>query len=573
MQSKIWEYGSKHLNKNEVADFAQRHGLSPVIACIMLNRKIREDKDVRAYLRKSLESVNNPYDFEDMEPAVDRIISAVEKGEAITIYGDYDVDGITATAVLLKFLRTIGANVDFYIPDRQTEGYGLNIVAINKLIKKGTKLFITVDCGITGVGEVEFAKTLGADFVITDHHTCKEELPRAVAVINPKKPDTAYGFDGLAGVGVAFKLVLALCIRLKMDTKSVFMEFADLVAIGTVADVVPLLSENRVIVERGIEALSKTKNKGIKALLQVAGVDKKPIDAQTIGFAVSPRLNAAGRMENAEIAVRLLIEEDEEKAMELALYLDSLNKKRQETEKQIYEEAEKMIKRLGKEQDVYVLSSKSWHSGIIGIVASKLMEKLYRPCILIAVQDGKGKASGRSIDEMNLFDALSDSEELLTTFGGHSQAAGLSIKEENIDAFRQRINEYAKKCFKDKELIPRLYIDCPIDMADISLNSAKVIATMEPFGMGNETPVFSTEGLRVITVQPIGQDNKHLRLYLSNGRMKFNAIGFGMGDLVKELRAGEVVDIAFSMNVNVYNGSESLQLILRDVKKQTGIVL
>lgn len=566
MQEKIWEYKSKQLNKDDILALSENYGLPTVISCILLNRGIRTNGDVTRYLKKGLDCIHNPFDFDDMDKATERILSAVDNGEKIVVYGDYDVDGITATSVLYKFLKKIGADVEFYIPDRMSEGYGVNVIAVNKLIKKGVKLFVTVDCGITSVGEVEFAKTIGADFVITDHHTCKEEIPRAVAVINPKRPDSSYGFDALAGVGVAFKLVLALCIRLGLDTKAAFMEYADLVAIGTIADVVSLLGENRVIVERGINALANTSNPGIKALLEVAGLGGKTPDSQSVAFGLSPRLNAAGRMANAGIAVELLTEENPQRAMEIAVHLDQLNRKRQDIEKKIYQEALLQAESFTQEQSVYVLSSHNWHSGIIGIVASKLSELFYRPCILISIEDGKGKASGRSIEEMNLFDALSHCEELLTAFGGHSQAAGLSISEENIDAFRTKINEYAKNCFRNKTLVPRLYIDCPVDTKDITLASAKMIARLEPFGMGNEVPVFSAKDMRVLTVQTIGQDNKHLRLYLSDGKNKFNAIGFNMGEMVKTIRAGYLADIAFSLNVNLYNGVEYLQLVLKDVK-------
>lgn len=567
MQNKIWEYKNKNLNKEDIISYAKKHGLPPVIACIMLNRGICEDRDALAYLKKGLDGVLNPYDFNDMDVAVERVKTAIEKGEKITIYGDYDVDGITATALLYKFLKSVGAYVDFYIPDRHKEGYGLNIPAINRLIKKGTKLFISVDCGITSVGEVEFAKTMGTEFIITDHHTCKEEIPRAVAVINPKRPDTLYGFDGLCGAGVAFKLALAVSMSLGMEAKSVFMEYVDLAAIGTVADIVPLLCENRVIVEKGIKALENTKNQGIKALLSVAGMDNKTLDSQGIAFAISPRLNAAGRMESAEIAVRLLIEEDYEKAIEIAKYLDGLNKKRQEIEQEISKEALEQIESFDAGQNVYVLSSENWHSGVIGIVASKLSDMLYRPCILIACEDGKGTASGRSIEEMNLFDALTDCEDILTAFGGHAQAAGLSIKQEDIDSFRVRINEYAKKQFEDKTLMPKLGIDCNIDTSSISLASAKTVAMLEPFGMGNEVPVFSSGGMRVITIQTMGANGQHIRLYLTDGKNTFNAVGFNMGELINDLKSGDVVSIAYNMSVNVYNGAENLQLILKDVKK------
>ena len=313
-------------------------------------------------------------------------------------------------------------------------------------------------------------------------------------------------------------------------------------------------------------ALAKTNNPGIKALLEVAGAGDKAVDSQTIAFAISPRLNAAGRMANAEIAVNLLTEDNPQKALEIARQLDELNRKRQEMEREIYAEALRQVKSYPEEQQVYVLASENWHGGIIGIVASKLTEKLYRTCVLISLENGKGKASGRSIEEMNLFDALSECEALLTAYGGHSQAAGLSINEENIDAFRIKINEYAKKCFMDKTLVPKLYIDCPVDMQEISLNSAKTLAKLEPYGMGNETPVFSANNLRIITVQTVGQEAKHIRLYLSDGRMNFNAIGFNMGEYARVLRAGEIISIAFSLNINVYNGTENLQLLLKDIK-------
>lgn len=573
MQNKKWEYKNKNLNKEDVISFAKRHSLPPVIACIILNRGITADKDVAAFLKKGLDGVLNPYDFNDMEDAVRRIKTAIENGEKITVYGDYDVDGVTATALLFRFLKSVGADVDFYVPDRHKEGYGLNIPAINRLIKKGTKLFISVDCGITSVGEVEFAKTMGADFIVTDHHTCKEDIPRAVAVINPKRPDSCYGFDGLCGAGVAFKLSLAVAIAFGMEAKSVFMEYVDLAAIGTVADVVPLLSENRVIVEKGINAISNTKNQGIKALLSVAGMDNKTPDSQTIAFAISPRLNAAGRMEHAEIAVRLLIEDDYEKAVEIARYLDSLNKKRQATEREIYKDALAQIETFTDAQNVYVLSGENWHGGVIGIVASKISDMLYRPCIMIACEGGKGTASGRSIEELNLFDALSSCEDILSAFGGHSQAAGLSIKQEDIDEFRRRINEFAKTQFQDKELVPKISIDCNIDTGSISMASAKTVAMLEPFGMGNEVPVFSASGLRIITIQTMGAENQHLRLYLNDGKNSFNAVGFNMGELINEYKSGDVISIAFSMSVNVYNGTENLQLMLKDVKKQMGMVL
>lgn len=566
MQEKIWEYRNKQLKTEDIMAFAKRHSLPLAVAVILLNRGI-SDEGVEAYIKKGLDSIHNPFMLNDMEIAVDRIIDAVEGKEKIIIYGDYDVDGITATATLYKFLKGMGADVDYYIPDRFSEGYGINIMAVNRLARAGVNLMITVDCGVTAVGEVAFAKTQGMDVVITDHHTCKDELPDAVAVINPKRQDSQYNFSGLAGVGVAFKLVLALAIRLGMNTKDVFLEYADLVAIGTIADVVSLVDENRTIVSRGIKIIENTKNVGIQALLEVSGIKGKIVDSTSLAFSVAPRLNVAGRLESAKTAVELLVCNDKERAYEIAHHLDETNKNRQAIEKKIYEEALAMAEEFESKQLVYVLSGEGWHHGVIGIVASKLCEKLYRPCILISCEDGKGKGSARSVPEMNLFDALSDSEDILTQFGGHSQAAGLSINADKINEFREKINVYAKKNVDIEELVPKLKIDCNLKGESITLNAAKTLSYLEPFGEGNETPVFSACGLKVISASSMGQDGKHLRIRLTDGNSAFTAVGFGMGEILGDLNAGDVVNIAFSMNVNLYQGTENLQLILKDIKK------
>ncbi len=566
MQEKIWEYRDKQLKKEDIAEFSARHNLPPAMAVILLNRGVL-DKDVCAYMKKSLESVHNPFMLQGMEEAADRVLKALNDREKIIIYGDYDVDGITSTSILYKFLKKAGADVDYYIPDRFNEGYGINIMAVNRMARAGVKLIVTVDCGITAVGEVAFAKTQGVDMVITDHHTCKEELPDAVAVVNPKVPESPYPFDGLAGVGVAFKLVLALAIRLGMNTKDVFLEYVDLAAIGTIADVVPLVDQNRVIVYKGIKAVENTKNKGIQALLKAAGVYGQTFDSIKLAFSLAPRLNVAGRLENAKIAVELLTCDDEERAEEIAEYLNEANRKRQQIEQEIFEEALEMANSFEKEQLVYVLINEGWHHGVIGIVASRLCERLYRPCILISCENGKGKGSGRSIEEMNLFDALSDSDEILTAFGGHSQAAGLSINADKIDEFRERINEYAKKNLDVENLAPKLKIDCNLGGASITMNAAKMLSVLEPFGEANENPVFSVCGLKVLSADSMGAEGKHLRLRLTDGASTFNAVGFGMGDAANELAAGDVVNIAFTMNINNYQGTENLQLILKDIKK------
>jgi len=565
MQEKIWKYKNKALTKEEIEEFSAASGMPPAMAVILMNRGIKTEKAVRSYMKKGLEDVHNPFMLDDMEKATERILSALSKKEKIVIYGDYDVDGITATATVYKFLKSRGADVDYYIPDRFSEGYGINVLAINKIARSGAKLMITVDCGITAVGEVEFAKTQGLDIIITDHHTCHEELPKAVAVINPKRADNSYPFSGLAGVGVAFKLVLGLAIKLGLNTKEVFMEYVDMVAIGTIADVVPLVDENRVIADKGINAIENTNNKGLRALLNMASAGKD-VDVNSIAFFASPRLNAAGRLENASVSVELMVCEDEQRAIEIAESLDALNNKRKEIEQEIFEEALAKAQEMGKDQLVYVIAGEDWNHGVVGIVASRLSEMFYRPCILISLKDGKGKGSGRSVPEINLFEALSDSEDLLTAFGGHSQAAGLSISEENIEEFRKKINEFAKKNVEIENLVPKLWIDCSLNGASVTMQAAKMLEALAPFGEGNEIPVFSMTGLRVVGSQAMGVGQKHLRVRLTDGKNTFNAVGFGMGEFSEKLLPGTMVSIAFNMNINTYQGNESLQLILKDIK-------
>lgn len=566
MREKIWNYKNKTLSREEIEEFSESSGIGPAMAVILLNRGIKTPKAVNSYMKKSLEDIHNPFMLDGMEEAVCRILSAIENKEKIVIYGDYDVDGITATATVYKFLKSQGADVSFYIPDRFSEGYGINILAINKIARSGAKLMITVDCGITAVGEVEFAKTQGLDIIITDHHTCREELPKAVSVINPKRADSSYPFSGLAGVGVAFKLVLALAIKLGMNTRQVFMEYVDMVALGTIADVVPLIDENRVIADKGINSIENTNNKGIRALMDIAGAGGKTIDANSVAFFASPRLNAAGRLESASLSVELMICDDDKRAKEIAEHLDSLNAERKEIEQKIFEEAYKKAEEMGEDKLVYVISGENWNHGVIGIVASRIAEMFYRPCILISVENGKGKGSGRSVPEMNLFDALSDCEELLTAFGGHSQAAGLSIQADKIEEFSKKINEYAKKNVDVATLVPKLEIDCNLSGASVTMQAAKMLEALAPFGEGNEIPVFSMRDLKVMASQPMGVDKKHLRVRLSDGNNIFNAVGFGMGELSEKLMPGTVVSIAFNMNINTYQGNESLQLILKDIK-------
>ena len=569
MIRKIWRYRNTEVKPVAVQRAADANNVPRIIANLLLNRGISE-ADFAAFLVKSRKYIKNPMEMLDMEKAADRIAEALKNEEKIVIYGDYDVDGITSTALLYEFLRSIGANAEYYIPDRKDEGYGINIMAVNKLIKQGVKLLITVDCGITAIGEVEFAKLQGMDVIITDHHTCKERIPTAaVAVVNPKRPDDGYGFDGLAGVGVAFKLALALAMKLGLNTGEVFDRYVDLAAIGTIADVVPLVDENRIIVSKGLDALQEPHRPGIRALFEVAGVADKKVTASTIAFFAAPRMNAAGRLGTAVTSVELLLTRDETRAKEIAEELDRENRARQETEQEINEQALGMIaKDPGfARKKVIVLACREWHNGVIGIVASRLVERFYKPTILISVsEDGKGKGSGRSISGFNLFDALADSEELLTNFGGHAVAAGLGINSDKIEEFEKKINKYADTYLTDSDMIPVVKIDCMLGGANLNLGLAKMLANLEPYGMGNERPVFGVKDAAVTAISTVGTDNKHLRLQIEKDGTRVNCIGFGMGEYQRMIRTGCRVHIAFRLDINTYQGTESVQLQLVDIK-------
>lgn len=570
MIDKIWVFRHKLLKENDIKNTAAEFHIPKIIATILLNRGVKNE-DIPAFIKKSLSDVIDPSLMLDMDKAVERINTAIENRERIAVYGDYDVDGITSTALLYEFLESLGADVEYYIPDRKGEGYGINIMAVNKLAKDGVKLMITVDCGITALGEVSLAKALRMDVIVTDHHTCKERLPvDAVAILNPKRPDCDYPFDALAGVGVAFKLALALAVGRKMNTKQVFEKYIDLAALGTVADVVPLLGENRIIVDKGLSALQNPVRTGLKAIMEVAGVLGKPVTAQTIAFAIAPRLNAAGRLGTATTAVDLLLTKDEARAREIALDLDAENRERQQTEKEIFDEALAMIAadvNFDKKK-VIVLAHEGWHHGVIGIVASRLTDMYYKPCILISHSNGNGKGSGRSIKSFNLFDALAHCEKYLTEFGGHAVAAGLNINVNDIEEFTKAINKYADEALTEKDMIPYVEIDCPVTEQAVTLENAMLISKLEPFGMCNEKPIFAIASAEVAAVAAVGMDNKHLRLRIMKNGQMMNGIGFGMGKYADKLDRGDIIHIAFQMDINSYQGTDSVQLVIKDIKKR-----
>lgn len=570
MPEKIWNYRHRELKPENVRRISKNLNIPPVITAILLNRNVSET-DIPAFMAKSMKSVRNPMLMKDMDKAVKRIKTALDKHEKIVVYGDYDVDGITSTTLMYDFLASLGADVDFYIPNRENEGYGMNIKAVNRLIKQGVKLLITVDCGITALGEVSFAKLLGMDVIVTDHHTCTERLPEdACAVLNPKRPDCDYPFDGLAGVGVAFKLVLALAMLFKMNTTQCFNKYIDIVALGTIADIVPLLDENRIMTAKGVAAIASSSRPGIRALIKVSEADKRPFNATSVAFTLAPRLNAAGRLSSADAGVKLLLEKDYAAAEKMAQQLEEENRRRRSEEQIIYAQALEMLEADSEleKKKVIVLAKSGWHKGVIGIAAARICERFYKPCILLSIDErGVGKGSGRSVQAFNLFNALAHCEDLLTAFGGHSAAAGLTIDEKSIEEFTKKINAYADSVLTAADMIPKLDIDYPVTEKDISVEAAKLLEGLEPFGAGNEKPVFALENARVYAADTMGADGRHLRLRISTGDKIINCAGFSMGELAKELNAGDNVSIAFNMDINRFRGAENVQLIIKDIKK------
>lgn len=568
MTDKIWIFRNKKLDEKKINSLSDTYRIPRVISTILLNRNI-DGENISVYLKKSMSDIVNPNLMLDMSKAVDRICSAVKNKEKIAVYGDYDVDGITSTALLYEFLISIGADAEYYIPDRKGEGYGINIMAVNRLIKDGIKLMITVDCGITAIGEVEFAKLQGMDVIITDHHTCKERIPTAAsAIVNPKRPDCEYPFDALAGVGVAFKLILALAVKNGLNTNEIFKKYADIAALGTIADVVPLLGENRIIADKGLKLMQNPQRAGLRAIMEVAGILGKKITSSSIAYAIAPRLNAAGRLGNASTAVELLLTHDIKRAREIAAVLDEENKLRQATEKQIFDEAISMIADDPnfEKKKVIVLCQEDWHQGVIGIVASRLTDIYYKPCILISYSNGIGKGSGRSIKAFNLFDALSHCEKHLTDFGGHAVAAGLNINMSDIDRFIKEINKYADETLTERDMIPTVDIDCPVSETALTVENAKALTGLEPFGMCNERPTFSISNVQIAAISAVGADNRHLKLKIcKNGRYAV-CIGFGLGGYASNIRRGDFVDIAFNMDINEYHGTETLQMVIKDIK-------
>ena len=574
-----------------ITEIALALGINPIVAKLLYNRGYTTVESAKAFIYMESEMLIDPFLMKDIVKAIDGIWAAIEKGQKITVYGDYDVDGVTSVCTLYLYLKALGADVNYYIPNRAGEGYGVSVAAIDAIAEEGTKLIVTVDTGTTAVDEVEYAKSLGIDFIITDHHECRSDLPDALAVINPHRPDCEYPFKELAGVGVVFKLICAyeerILGRKRRDAAiSIFNRFADLVAIGTIADVMPIKEENRIIVRYGLAMIEKTDSVGLSALIEAASAKndsqrsaqrkkKAKITSGYIGYTLAPRINAAGRIKTASLAVELFLSEDKSRALEIAEELCRTNKERQAEENKIMQEAYQKIEQYDIDKNpVIVLDADNWHHGVIGIVASRITEKYARPAILVSFEgndgdcpspDDIGKGSGRSIKGMNLVDALCHCSDHLVKFGGHELAAGLSVTRGELDNFRKLINEYAVNNLTEKDMVQTIEADCELEFTDVNLALAKSIQLLEPYGVSNPIPNFV---LRAVTVNDITgiSDGKHSRIALGNGKYSISAMYFSTSPESLGIFVGDKVDVLFNLDVNEWGGRESTQLIIRDLK-------
>ncbi|MCK8827560.1 single-stranded-DNA-specific exonuclease RecJ [Natroniella acetigena] len=545
--------------------------LDPVIAKILVNRGLKTPQQVEEFLDFDLEKLNDPFLLPDIKQAIARIKVAIKNNEQIVIYGDYDVDGITATSLLVDYLKKLGAKVDYYIPNRLEEGYGLNLTAVELLADKGTDLIITVDCGIKAHQQIKYANQLGLDLIITDHHQVPNQLPNAVAIINPKRDDSSYSFAELAGVGVAFKLVSALELEVKEndDLKILCAEYLDLVALGTVADIVPLVGENRILVKHGLSKIKNTAKLGLAALVEVSQLTDKEINTGRVGYNLAPKINAAGRIGNPTLAVELLLAQEESEARNLAKELKQLNEQRQQISQQMFEEAEVVIKQLNLEEEWFlVLASPDWHPGIAGNVASDICEKYHRPTILIS-QDSTGKwqGSGRSIKGFDIHEALLNNQQLLERFGGHKQAAGLTITEENIKKLRANLNSYIQQKLEASDLIPVLKIDAEVKFDQLDFSLVNKLEQLAPFGLRNPRPILASKDVEVKSFRAVGKSNKHLKLTVSSAGEVIDAIAFNQAELETDLiEQKQELELLFNVEINQWQGNSSLQLKVKDFK-------
>ena len=552
------------VDKEKVEKLKSKYGISELLATILVNKNITTQKEIEEFLNPTRNDFFDPFLINDMDIAVERIRKAIETQEKVIIYGDYDVDGITSITVLKSFLKDVGLDVDYYIPNRLEEGYGLNKNAIDEIVKNKYTLMITVDCGISAIEEVNYANSLGIEVIVTDHHEPGEELPKALAVIDNKRKDSKYPFRELAGVGVAFKVSQALAQSMNVKEEE-YLKYLDIVCVGTISDIVPLISENRVITKLGIKLLKQTRNTGLKAIINSSGYSQ--INSTTISFGVAPRINACGRMGKAEQALKLLLSKDIYEVNKLTQELNNYNRERQEIEKEIFESVLNKIEQnnLDKNRTI-VVGGEGWHHGVIGIVSSKITEKYFKPSILLSFEeDGTGKGSGRSIPGFDLHEALMKCENCLEKFGGHSMAVGLTLKKDKFEQFYEEFEKVAKEN-KTENIVPIINVDAKIELNEIDKTVVEDLKQLEPFGEANKMPVFALKNIRIDSIRALSE-GKHLKLTLRDNNQIINAIGFNIGELANEYKIGDKVDLAGVLEINTFNGIDNLQINIKDIMK------
>ncbi|MGX1982532.1 exonuclease RecJ [Thermolongibacillus altinsuensis] len=551
----------KHVDQNKVNMIAQALNIAPLVATLLVNRGYHTIEAAQSFLNGK-ESFHSPFLLDGMDKAIDRIEKAIATGERILVFGDYDADGVSSTAVMLTALQQRGANVDYYIPNRFSEGYGPNENAFRAAKDDGVSLIITVDTGIAALHEAEIAKQLGMDLIITDHHEPGPTLPDAYAIVHPKKPGSTYPFKDLAGVGVAFKVAHALLGRVPN-------ELLDVAAIGTIADLVPLRGENHLIARLGIEQLKRTNRVGLKALCKQCGVSLSDVDEDTIAFMIGPRINAVGRLDCADRAVQLLMTKDEEEAMMLAEQIDEMNRERQQLVNEITEEAIQLVETHYPPENnaVLVVAKENWNVGVIGIVASRLVERFYRPTIVLSIDREKGvaKGSARSIEGFDLFANLSSCRDILPHFGGHPMAAGMTLAIEHIEELRMRLNTAARQQLTDDDFIPITAIDVQCSIDDISLETIEQMNRLSPFGMGNPKPRILLQNVQVDLLRRIGAEQNHMKAVLSANGKTLDAIGFGLGPLTEEISPNARLSVVGELVINEWNHFRKPQLMIQDV--------
>lgn len=550
--------------------FAKEFKLHPIVSQILINRNITDLQTAQRYLNPSLHDLHSPFLMKDMKEGVARMIRALQGGEKVAIYGDYDADGITALAILYRFLHEIHDRVMYYIPDRVDEGYSLNRTAIDRLKAQDVRLIVTVDCGVSDREQIEYARTQGIDTIVLDHHEVPAALPVAAAVINPNRSDCPFPFKHLAGVGIVFNFLIALRGGLRNigfwsnRTYPNLRDYLDLVALGTIGDLSPLVDENRIFARIGLELLNEDRRVGLKALRDTAGLGNTVIDSGVASFALIPRINAAGRVGTPDDAVRLLLTEDPVEAQRIAARLDSCNRERQRLEKTIFDEIMARIHSMGdaKEKGALVLASPEWHPGVIGIVASRVVDRFYRPTILISLKDGIGKGSGRSIAEFNLYEGLKLCDPLLISYGGHRYAAGISVKEGDIEKLSEVLGDIVKDGLVVQELIQETYIDAQCSLNQITHDLVSQFDRLAPFGTRNPEPIICTRNIQVSYPTVVG--NKHLKMRVYGDGVSCSSIWFNRGDYAQNVE-GVRLDIAFTPQINYWNGSSNIQLKVRDI--------